>query len=75
MFPPLKKHALADELEPWGECEGVVLEHGLEVLFRDVFGVADFVWVGVDVNVGLDEQDVVDWKELSVIIRKESWKQ
>lgn len=29
VLPPLEQHAVADELEPWSEGQGVVLEHGL----------------------------------------------
>lgn len=58
--PPLEEHALANELEPWGEEERVVFEHDLEVLLGDVFGGLDFVGVHVEVNVGLDEEDVVN---------------
>ena len=60
VFPPLEESALADELEPGGESEGIVFEHGLELRLGDVFGGLDFVGVGVEVNVGLDEEDIVD---------------
>lgn len=58
--PPFKEHALADKLEPGGKLEGVVLEHGLEVGFGDVFGGLDFVGVDIEVDVGLDEEDVIN---------------
>lgn len=59
--PPLKEHGLADELEPRGELERRVLEHFLELLGRNPTCVADFVQVGIDLGVGLDEKDVINW--------------
>jgi hypothetical protein len=58
--PPLEKHSLADELEPRGEGEGFVLEHGPQLVGGDVFVGLDLVGVDVKVDGGLREQDVVD---------------
>lgn len=58
--PPFKEHRLADELEPGGELERWVLEHLLELLGRNPHCVPDFVRVGVDLGVGLDEEDVIN---------------
>jgi hypothetical protein len=60
VVPPLVKHAFADQLEPGCEFERLVFEHGPKVFLRDESRVANFVRVGVEVNVSLDEQDVVD---------------
>lgn len=60
MVPPFVKHALANELEPRRELEGGVFEHGLEVLLANVTRVTRFVGVDVQINVGLDKQDVID---------------
>ena len=60
MLPPLEQHRFADELEPRRELELRVLEQGLQLLGRDVFRVLNLVLVDVEVNVGLDEEDVVD---------------
>lgn len=61
MVPPLVEHALADQLEPRRELERLVREHGFQVFLRYVAGVSDFVGTGVDIDVGFDEEDVVDW--------------
>jgi len=58
--PPLKEHALTDELEPRREQERVVLEHGFELVFGDVLGGLDFIGVLFEINVGLDEKDVIN---------------
>ena len=59
-LPPLEEHGLADELEPRGELERRVLEELLELVGIDVFGVANLVGAGVEVDLGLDEEDIVD---------------
>lgn len=60
MRPPLEEHRVANELEPGREFEARVLEHLLQLLRRDVLCGLHLVLVGVDVDVGLDEEDVVD---------------
>lgn len=61
VVPPLKEHALADKLEPRREGQRLVLKHGLELGFGNVFGVANFVGAGLEVDVCLDEENIVDW--------------
>lgn len=58
--PPLKEHALANELEPRRKKKRVVLEHCFEVVFSNVFGRLYFVGVLVEIDVGLDEKNVVN---------------
>lgn len=58
--PPLKEHALANELEPRREEKRVVLEHCFEVIFSNVFGGLYFVGVLFEIDVGLDEKNVVN---------------
>jgi hypothetical protein len=60
VVPPLKQHALANELEPRGELVRLVLEHCLQLIRRDVLRVAHLVRVDVQVDIGLDEQDVIN---------------
>lgn len=60
VVPPLKEHALTDELEPRRKGQRLVLEHGLELRFGNVFGVANFVGTGLEVDVCLDEEDIID---------------
>ena len=60
MVPPLEQLRLADELEP-GRDEGLgVGEDGLELVGRDVLYGLDLVGADVEVDIGLDEEDVVD---------------
>ena len=61
MVPPLVQHALTDQLEPRRELERLVREHGFQVFLGDVAGVSHFVSTRVDIDVGFDEEDVVDW--------------
>lgn len=58
--PPFEKHRVANKLEPRREFEGRVGKHALEFIWRHVLGILDFIRVGVDVDIGLDEQNVVD---------------
>ena len=66
--PPLEEHALADETEPGSILQGFVCtslsfdvgEHLLELILADPSGVAHFICVNVESNVGLDKEDVVD---------------
>lgn len=52
---------MANELEPRGELEGRFVEHSLQAVGSDVSSIADFVEVGLEVDVCLDEENVVDW--------------
>lgn len=63
-LPPLKQHRVADELEPGSELQRGVLEELLEVLGADVLSSLDFVGAGVEIDVSLNEQDVVDYSNL-----------
>lgn len=59
--PPLEQHCFADQLEPRCEFERLVLEHGLQLILGNEGAVTDFVGVDVEVDVGLDEEDIVNW--------------
>lgn len=58
--PPLKQHRLANKLEPGRELEARVFEELLKLIGRNVLGVANLVEVGVKIDIGLDEKDVID---------------
>jgi hypothetical protein len=58
--PPLEEHCLADQFEPRCELERLVLEHGLQLVLGNERAVTDFVGVDVEVDIGLDEEDVVN---------------
>lgn len=66
--PPVEQHALADQPEPGGVLEGLVLaglgldvpEHLPQLAGADPPRVPDLVDVDVQGDVGLDEEDVVD---------------
>lgn len=60
MLPPLKKQRVADKLEPWRKLQGGVLEHLLQSVGSNVGRIPDFVQVGLQVNIGLDEEDIID---------------
>ena len=59
MAPPLKQHSVANQFEPRREFELRVGEHALEFFRGHVLGILDFVGVGYEIDVGLDEEDVV----------------
>lgn len=58
--PPFKQHRVANELEPRRELQTGLLEHRLQVLGRHEPGVADFIHVGIQIDICLDEEDIVD---------------
>lgn len=58
--PPLKQHGVADELEPWCELECRVVKLLLKRLRCHVLRRLGLVGVHVEVDVGLDEEDVVN---------------
>ena len=60
VLPPVEEHRVADELEPGGELEGGILEHLLQAVGRDPLRGSHLVLTGGEINVGLDEEDVVD---------------
>jgi hypothetical protein len=60
MGPPLKEHRVADKLKPWGELEVRIGELLLQNLRRNVLRRLHLVPVDVEVDMGLDEEDVVD---------------
>ena len=59
-LPPFKQHCVAYQLKPWSELQPVVLEHSLQLRRRDVSSILHFVGVCCVINVGLDEQYVVN---------------
>jgi hypothetical protein len=61
MLPPLEKHRLTDQLEPRRKDEFWVLEHDLQFVGSHVAAVFDFIGVDICIDVGLDEEDVVNW--------------
>lgn len=61
VLPPLKEHRVADELKPRGELEVGLLKQFLELLGCDILCVLNLVGAGVEVDVGLDEKNVVDF--------------
>lgn len=67
MRPPLEKDVLADESEPGSELDGRILEEGLEIVGGDVFGGLDLVLADLQVDVGLDEEDIVDWEKMMLV--------
>lgn len=58
--PPVKEESIADELEPRCELEAGVLKELLETVRAAVLSVPDLVRAGGKVDVGFDEQNVVD---------------
>ena len=51
---------MADEFEPRGKFEGRIVEHRLQSVRSDVPSLADLVQVWFQVDIGLDEEDVVN---------------
>lgn len=64
--PPFEEHSLADQLEPRCELERLVLEHGLQLLLSNEAAVTDLIRVNVEVDIGLNKEDVVDCGRVSV---------
>lgn len=61
MLPPLKQQGVANKLEPWGELQSRVLEHLLQSVRGNIRRVLDFVQVGLKINIGFNEEDIIDW--------------
>jgi hypothetical protein len=66
--PPLKQHRVANELEPRGEFQAGVVELLLEDIGRNVLRGLDLVGVRVEIDVGLDEEDVVDCEKVNGLV-------
>jgi hypothetical protein len=62
VLPPLEQHGLADQLEPGRELQARILEERLQLPGRHILCRLDLVLVDVEINVGLDEEDIVDYK-------------
>lgn len=60
LAPPLEQHRVADELEPRCEDEPGLLEHLLQFLLGNVFRIAHFIGVDIQIDIGLDKEDIVD---------------
>ena len=60
VLPPLEEHRVANELEPRSEEQAGVVELLLELLGSDVLGISDLVLVDIEINVGLDKENVVN---------------
>lgn len=60
VIPPLEQHGVANKLKPGCELEGGLIKQLLQLLCTNVLCVSNFVDVDIEINVGLDEEDVVD---------------
>ena len=60
MLPPFEEERVTNELEPRGKLECWILKHLLQTIGSHVAGVLCLVGIGLEVNVGLDEEDVID---------------
>jgi len=60
LAPPLEQHRVADELEPWREDKPGLLKHLLQFRLRHVLRIAHFVGVDIQIDIGLDKEDIVD---------------
>jgi hypothetical protein len=60
MAPPLEEHRVTDKFEPRCEFEIGLSEHLLEFVGGNVFSIANLVRVGIDIDIGLDEENVVN---------------
>lgn len=60
LAPPLEQHRIADEFEPRREDKPGLLEHLLQFLPGNVFRIAHFVGVDIEINIGLDKKDIID---------------
>ena len=61
VIPPFEKHGVADQFEPRSELEAAVLEHGLELILAHVLRILDFIRIGLVVDVGFDNEYIVDF--------------
>ena len=52
---------MADQLEPRREKQAGVVEHGLELVGSNILHISGLVEVRLQIDVGLDEEDVVNW--------------
>ena len=59
-LPPLEEHGLADELEPGREFERRVLKKLAQLVGAHVFRVAGLIGIGHNIDLGLDEENVVN---------------
>ena len=62
--PPLEQHRVADQLEPGRELQPRLLEHLLQLVRGDIAGIPHLVGTRVQVDVGLDEENVVHWNSV-----------
>lgn len=65
MVPPLIQHTFTNKLEPRRKLQRLVPEHSLQILLRHKPRIADFVGIDVQVNIGFDEEDVVNYSVIS----------
>lgn len=65
MLPPFEQHRVTNQLEPRSKLQTLILEHLFQVRWGNVSCVLGLVRVDVDVDTGLDEQDIIDWESLS----------
>jgi hypothetical protein len=60
VLPPFKQQRMADEFEPRGKLEGSIVEHQLQSIGSHVSSIADFVQIRLKINVGFDEENIID---------------
>lgn len=75
MLPPLEQQRITNEFEPGRKLQVGIIEHRLQPLSGNVSGISDFVQVGFEVDIGLNEEDVINWTSLTSVrvtrLRKE----
>lgn len=52
---------MTDELEPRRKLQARILEHVFQLLRRNISGVLCFVRISLDVDIGFDEEDVINY--------------
>jgi hypothetical protein len=67
MLPPLEQQRITDELEPGRELQSGIIEHCLQAVSSNVSSISNFVKVGFQVNISLDEEDVINWARTTLI--------
>lgn len=60
MLPPFKQHGMTDQLEPRRELQALIHKHFFQLLRRNISCVLRLVRVSFDVDIGFDEEDVIN---------------
>lgn len=69
VLPPFEEQRVADEFEPGRKFQGRIIEHLAQLLWCHVARGLHFIGIVCMIDIGLDEKNVIDWKNINTQVQ------